>query len=146
MQSGLGNVVSCEGEVRVEMRWKGLIRKIISHPKTKSVKCLFEDLLSGSKIPQDLFLLSFLFPLLVLDFPGPNFNTSSSDPLSFATLSDAPNASDFAPSQPDPGLGIPPPSLAQPSFKRKSTFPRPRLQPRAASRHVHNAGVIISAH
>lgn len=80
MQSGLGNVVSCEGEVRVEMRWKGLIRKIISHPKTKSVKCLFEDLLLGSKTPQDLFLLSFLFPLLVLlDFPGPNFNTSSSD-------------------------------------------------------------------
>lgn len=71
LQSGLGNVVSCEGEVRVEMRWKaGLIRKIISHPKSKSVKCLFEDLLSGSKIPQALFLLSFLFPLLVLDFLG----------------------------------------------------------------------------
>ena len=82
-----------------------------------------------------------LSPLVLLDFPGPNFNAFSSDPFSFA-----PNASDFAPSQPDLGLGIPPSFLAQPSFKRKNPFPRTGLQPWAACWHVHSAGVIISTH
>lgn len=145
LQSGTANVVSVEGEIRVGIMWKGLTRKITFPSQDWDYKML----LWASQDPKFLKTSSHfpLFALLVrLDFPGPDFST-----VPHISLFPLPPC--LMPLKDWPWL---PANQTQdwefhhgclpclPS--RERVFLRPGAQPRAASRHVHNAGVIISAH